>query len=63
MEEVRLARSDLGTHAVPGHRGRPHPLQLQSLSKVGCAERVETEPETGAPGALALLVGRRSQLR
>lgn len=57
MEEVRVARSDLGAHPVPGHRGRPHPLQLQPLSEGGCAERVEAEPEAGTPGALALLVG------
>lgn len=52
-----MARSDLGAHPVPGHRGGPHPLQLQPLSEGGCAERVEAEPEAGTPGALALLVG------
>lgn len=52
-----MAGSDLGTHAVPGHRGGPHPLQLQPLSKGGCAERVEAEPEARTPGTLALLVG------
>lgn len=52
-----MARSDLCAHPVPGHRGGPHPLQLQPLSEGGCAERVEAEPEAGTTGTLALLVG------
>ena len=63
MALLRVAGTHLVAHRLPRDGGGPHPGQLWPLPALRRAERVEEEPEAGPARALALLVGRRPQLR
>lgn len=63
MALLRVAGPYVIAHRVPSDGGGPHPMQLQPLSSSRRVECVATPPDPRPPRALALLVGRRPQLR